>query len=104
MSVVPRVSSRQNDPNHRVAVSDLEDGKRPDGNSGAGDHIDLRFEMNCLVALSCCQHPLDKESKYNPRAIDLVAWRSGVAGPDDPCRNACAENQRAFINTERLYA
>ena len=25
----------------------------------AGDFIDLRFEMNALVVLSTCQHPLD---------------------------------------------
>jgi len=73
-------------------------------NSRAGDLIDLRFEMNSLVVLSTCQHPLDKDSEYAPGAIDLTAWRSGTAGPDDPCRNSCAENQRAFINTERLYA
>jgi len=75
-----------------------------EGNSRAGDLIDLRFEMNALVVLSTCQHPLDKASKYAPGDIHLTVWRSGTAGPDDPCRNACAENQRAFINTERLYA
>ncbi len=73
-------------------------------NSRAGDLIDLRFEMNVLVVLSTCQHPLDKATNYAPADIHLSAWRSGTAGPDDPCRNACAENQRAFINTERLYA
>jgi len=74
------------------------------GNSRAGDFVDLRFEMPALVVLSTCQHPLDPEPRYNPRDIRLTAWRSGVAGADDPCRNACPENQRAFINTERLYA
>ncbi|MGD2074854.1 MAG: urea carboxylase-associated family protein [Gammaproteobacteria bacterium] len=73
------------------------------GNSRAGDFVDLRFEMPALVVLSTCQHPLDPEPRYRPRDISLRAWRSGVAGPDDPCRNACPENQRAFINTERLY-
>jgi hypothetical protein len=34
----------------------------------------------------------------------LSVWRSGTAPQDDPCRNACPENQRAFINTERLFA
>lgn len=73
------------------------------GNSSAGDFVDLRFEMHALVVLSTCQHPLDPEPRYGPRAVKLTAWRSGVAGADDPCRNACPENQRAFINTERLY-
>lgn len=73
-------------------------------NSKTGDYVDLRFEMNSLVVLSTCQHPLDSAAKYNPGDIDLAAWRSGPAGADDPCRNACAENQHAFLNTERLYA
>jgi hypothetical protein len=72
-------------------------------NSEAGDTVDLRFEMPALVVLSTCQHPLDPEPGYRPRDINLTAWRSGVAGAEDPCRNACPENQRAFINTERLY-
>ncbi|MGD8672079.1 MAG: urea carboxylase-associated family protein [Thiogranum sp.] len=74
------------------------------GNSGAGDSVDLRFEMDALVVLSTCQHPLDPDETYRPRDIALTAWKSGVAGPDDHCRHHCPENERAFINTERLYA
>ncbi len=74
-----------------------------DGNSQAGAFIDLRFEMNTLVVLSTCQHPLDPEPKYNPKDLMLTAWKSGTAPLDDPCRNACPENQRGFINTERLF-
>ena len=75
-----------------------------ENNSAAGDYIDLRFEMNALVVLSTCQHPLDPASAYNPKDIILSAWHSGTAAEDDPCRNACPENQRAFINTERMFA
>lgn len=74
------------------------------GNSVAGDHIDLRFEMDALVVLSTCQHPMDPDPGYRPRDIELTAWRSGTAGPDDPCRLHCGENARAFINTERMFA
>jgi hypothetical protein len=28
----------------------------------------------------------------------------GAAPEDDPCRRACAENMRGFINTDRLFA
>ena len=73
-------------------------------NSSAGDYIDLRFEMNALVVLSTCQHPLDPGERYDPKDIVLAAWRSGTAPEDDACRNACPENQRAFINTERMFA
>jgi hypothetical protein len=73
-------------------------------NAQASDFIDLRFEMHALVVLSTCQHPLDPEPHYAPKPIELSVWRSGTAPQDDPCRNACPENQRAFINTERLFA
>lgn len=73
-------------------------------NSTAGDYVDLRFEMHALVVLSTCPHPLDPSTTYNPKDIALTAWHSGTAPADDECRNACPENQRAYINTERLFA
>lgn len=73
------------------------------GNSKPGDYVDLRFEMNTLVVLSTCQHPLDPEPAYHPRPVELTAWRSGPAPAQDPCRDRCPENQRGFINTERLF-
>lgn len=73
------------------------------GNSKAGDYVDLRFEMHTLLVLSTCQHVLDPEPVYRPRTIRLSLRRSAAPGPDDPCRMHCPQNQRAFINTERLY-
>jgi urea carboxylase-associated protein 2 len=73
------------------------------GHSSQGDHVDLRFEMDTLVALSSAPHPLDPAPVYAPRQVGIVAWHSGVAGPDDPCRNACPENRRGFANTELVY-
>jgi urea carboxylase-associated protein 2 len=74
------------------------------GNSAAGDYVDLRFEMHALVVLSTCQHPMDPATGYAPKPIELSARRTGPAPASDACRNACGENQRAFINTERLFA
>ena len=59
--------------------------------------------MNVLVVLSACQHPLDPATRYDPRPVRLSCWRSGTAGQDDACRNACPENQRGYINTERYF-
>jgi urea carboxylase-associated protein 2 len=69
----------------------------------AGQHIDLRFEMNTLVVLSTAQHPLDPSPVYAPQDIGMTIWRSGTAGADDPCRLHCPENGRGLINTERYY-
>jgi urea carboxylase-associated protein 2 len=70
------------------------------GHAREGDHVDLRFELDTLVALTTCQHPLDPDPEYRPRPVLLTAWRSGPAPADDPCRRSCPENGRGFHNTE----
>jgi uncharacterized protein YcgI (DUF1989 family) len=72
--------------------------------SKAGDIVDLRFDMNVLVVLSTAPHPLDTAATYQPSDVMLTAWHAGNATEDDVCRNACEQNQRGFINTERFYA
>lgn len=73
------------------------------GNSVAGDYVELRFEMDCLLALSSAPHPLDPAPEYAPKRVAMVAWQSGVAGPNDLCRHSCPENQRGYANTELVY-
>ena len=73
------------------------------GNSQAGDRVDLRFEMDCLVVLATAPHPLDTAPGYSAKPVRLSAIHTGPAPVDDACRNACGENRRAFINTERYY-
>jgi len=73
-------------------------------NSKAGNVVDLRFDMNVLVVLSTAPHPLDIATAYQPSDVLLTAWHAGHAKEDDICRNACEQNQRGFINTERFYA
>lgn len=65
--------------------------------------VDLRFEMDVLLVLSTAPHPLDPAAAYAPGAVQMTAWRSGVAGADDICRQHGDENGRGFINTERCY-
>jgi uncharacterized protein len=74
------------------------------GHSKAGDSVDLRFDMDVLVVLSTAPHPLDPALEYKPAAVKLAIWHAGLAAADDACRNACPQNQRGFINTERFYA
>jgi uncharacterized protein YcgI (DUF1989 family) len=73
------------------------------GHSKAGGFIELRFEMNTLVVLNTCQHPLDPDPVYHPRAVKLDVFASPPPAADDPCRNSRPENARAFINTENYY-
>ncbi|MCE9633973.1 MAG: urea carboxylase-associated family protein [Methylophilales bacterium] len=83
-----------------------EDGKLNfvSNHSSLGSTVDIRFDMNVLVVLSTAPHPLDPRPEYKPAAVKLTAWHCGVAAADDVCRNACPQNQRGFINTERFYA
>jgi len=74
------------------------------GHSKAGGTIDLRFEMNTLVVLNTCQHPLDFDPVYHPRNVKLEVFATPPPAADDPCRNSRPENVRAFINTENYYA
>lgn len=72
------------------------------GFSRPGSEVELRFEMRCLVVLSTCQHPLDPAPTYRPRPVRLTALQAGPVAADDVCRTSCPENERGFVNTERL--
>lgn len=72
--------------------------------AAAGVHVDLRFEMDTLVVLQTCQHPLDPASDYAPKPVSLEVRKTEAPGGDDHCRCSCPENKRAFINTEDYNA
>jgi urea carboxylase-associated protein 2 len=68
----------------------------------ARDFIDLRAEMDLLVALSNCPHPLDPAPNYAPEAVEVIRHRPKPAGVDDLCRTASPEAIRAFENNAFL--
>ncbi|MBX9710239.1 MAG: DUF1989 domain-containing protein, partial [Xanthobacteraceae bacterium] len=70
----------------------------------AGDFVDLRAEMDLLVALSNCPHPLDPASSYPNDSVEIIRFRAPAAGKGDLCRTASAESIRAFENTAFLEA
>lgn len=74
------------------------------GASRAGAFVKLRFEMDTLVILNTCQHPLDPNSDYAPKAVHLSVSASAAPGLDDPCRTSRPENERAFRNTEDYHS
>ncbi len=74
------------------------------GASHAGAFVDLRAEMDVLVVLHTCPHPLDPHPDYAPKPAALTLWESGIGGgPDDPCRLSRPENARGFANTARHF-
>ena len=85
-------------------VSD-DDGKLSfvSGHSKAGDHIDLRFDMDTLVVLNTCQHPLDTDLVYHPRRVKLEVFNTPPPALDDPSFTVRPENARAHRNTDDFY-
>jgi urea carboxylase-associated protein 2 len=74
------------------------------GNSKAGDHVDLRFELDTLVILNTCQHPLDPDPEYHPRTVRMEVYRTAPPALDDASLRIRPENERAFQNTETYHA
>ena len=68
-----------------------------------GDFVDLRAEMDLLVILTTCHHPLDTSPAYGPKPVKLQLWRNDPPAADDYCRTYRPENERAFYNSELLY-
>ncbi|GGP19060.1 urea amidolyase associated protein UAAP1 [Silvimonas iriomotensis] len=73
------------------------------GHGKAGDYVELRFDMDTLIAYSSAPHPLDPRPDYAPAKTGLVAWRSGSAAADDFCRQFRPENARALHNADMQY-
>jgi urea carboxylase-associated protein 2 len=69
----------------------------------AGSAIELRAEMNTLVILNTCQHPMDPDPVYAQRPVKLTLKKVAAPGPDDPCRTSRPENTRGFTLTERYF-
>jgi uncharacterized protein YcgI (DUF1989 family) len=73
------------------------------GHAKAGDAIELRAEMNTLVLLNTCQHPMDPDPVYRQVPVELAIKRVPAPEPDDLCRTARPENARGFTLTERYF-
>jgi uncharacterized protein len=73
------------------------------GHSKAGSFVELRAEMNVLVILNTCQHPLDPNSQYSPKPVTLTLKRVPSPAADDLCRLSAPENGRGFTLTERYF-
>jgi len=74
------------------------------GRKRPGDFVDLRAEMNLVLALSNCAHPLDPARPAAADSIAFIRYRAPPPERDDPCRTTSPEIIRAFEFTDRLYA
>ena len=86
----------------KVSVDENGDMQFDVSNSAAGASVDLRFEMDTLVLLHTCPHPLNPAREYPKKPVVYQFHKAAAISNDDPCRNFCPENGRGFKNTE-LY-
>ncbi len=70
--------------------------------NGLPASITLRFEMDTLVVLHTCPHPLSESKEYPRKPILCELIESEPVTDDDYCMNFRPENRRGFENN-RLY-
>ncbi len=74
-----------------------------EGNAPAGSFVELRAELNTLVILNSCQHPMDPSSMYAKKQVELTVKKVLPPAADDFCRTFRPENARGFTLTERYF-
>lgn len=73
------------------------------GNSQPGSYVELRAEMNVLVLLNSCPHPMEPGNAYAPKPVTLSISKVPAPRADDACRMLCRENTRGFLLTEFYF-
>ena len=68
-----------------------------------GTLVDLRAEMNLLVAISNCPHPCAPGPDFAPGPVEAVVWQAPPPAADDLCRGFGEEAVRGYENTDRLF-
>lgn len=68
----------------------------------AGAQVELRFEMDTLVVMHSCPHPLNQADIYPHQPIAIELLKADPVSDDDYCKNFRPENQRGFANNQ-LY-
>ena len=67
-------------------------------NQCAGNSVTLRFEMDTLVVMHACPHPLSKSNRYPFASVEIELGEADPVTEDDYCKNFREENQRGFQN------
>jgi len=87
----------------KVQSNDLGDLSFVTEHSKAGDVVELRFEMDTLVVLTTCPHPMNPASEYPSHAVEVALSDAPAMTADDKCLNSSDENGRGFENNRRYH-
>jgi urea carboxylase-associated protein 2 len=82
----------------KVEVNEDGDLQYVPNHSRVDDYVELRFEMNTLVLMHTCPHPLNPASDYPRKPIWYEIRQSAPLSGDDACLNSRSENARGFQN------
>ena len=69
--------------------------------SKAGSCVELRFEMDTLVVLTTCPHPMNTAAEYPHLPVKIAISEAEEVSEDDESLNSSAENGRGFENNRR---
>lgn len=67
-----------------------------------GSSVTLRFEMDTLVLMHTCPHPLNPAEIYPAKSVRYELSEAAPIAADDACLNSAPENGRGFENN-RLF-
>ena len=87
----------------RVETDEAGNMSRTPNDNVAGKSIVLRFEMDTLVVMHTCPHPLDSSDNYPSRPVKYHIGKALPVTDDDECKNSRPENQRGFQNNFLYY-
>lgn len=82
----------------KVSINDNGAMKYHPSHSHAGSQVTLRFEMDTLVLMHTCPHPLNESEEYPRNPVKIELSKSAPIEADDLCLNHCNENKRGFKN------
>ena len=67
-----------------------------EGNSPAGSTVTLRFEMDTLVVLHSCPHPLNLTGRYPRHEIAIALTPAAAVAEDDECKKCLRRKPARF--------
>ena len=77
----------------KVSIDDAGDMAFDSSHSQADAFVDLRFEMDTLVLLHTCPHPLNPAPQYPRAPVRLQLHRAAAVADDDFCGSARPESR-----------
>lgn len=82
----------------KVSVSDGGAMQLDSSHAKAGSYVSLRFEMDTLVLLHTCAHPLNASESYPRNRVQIELGKAQAVSDADYCLNYRPENGRGFQN------